>query len=298
MGSWACQLVGLTPIDQLGEWLQLANSGDGSTTIASRRNVVRRTCTAACLTLGGSGIGEIAVGTKIKMAIRTGAGLEETLEVPGPGGTLRVAAGRPGHSSGVWRIWATRTKSDVYVAARALAGSIKFSLHESGDWRHQWVTKARAVEYQNTENRVLDQWVRPPRGAGGWTRGLTIWIPGDDVIDNRDPQRLHSGVEWLPAPPPGSAYGIHVVLAETNHGFVQVENAIAMPAFFLADGHVVLVGISVHQLDEGARSWLDEQRTRTKARSIAKGRPDPGTRIAVFGRDHEGTRAVWDLAWG
>ncbi len=70
-----------------------------------------------------------------------------------------------------------------------------------------------------------------------------------------------------------------------------------MPGFFLADGHVVLVGISTHQLDEGAQSWLNEQRTRVQAEAITKSRPARGSRIAVFGSDQEGTRAVWDLAW-
>ena len=235
--------------------------------------------------------------SRITLVLRNTHGLEERLEVSGPGGTVRVAVGRPGHSSGVWRIWATATKSDVYVAARALAGTLKFSLHESGDWRHQWVTKARALKFGGTEDRLLDRWERPPSGPGGWTRGPTIWIPGEDVADNLDPQRMHAGVEWLPAPPPGSAYGIHVVLAETNRGFVQLSNAIAMPGFFLADGHVVLVGISTHQLDEGAQSWLNEQRTRVQAEAITKSRPARGSRIAVFGSDQEGTRAVWDLAW-
>ena len=79
--------------------------------------------------------------------------------------------------------------------------------------------------------------------------------------------------------------------------FRSTRYAIAMPGFFLAAGSVVLVGISAHQLDEGARSWLDEQRTRVQAEAITKGRPAPGSRIAVFGSDDEGTRAVWDLAW-
>lgn len=138
----------------------------------------------------------------ITLVLRNAHGLEERLEVSGPGGTVRVAVGRPGHSSGVWRIWATATKSDVYVAARALAGTLKFSLHESGDWRHQWVTKARALTFGGTEDRLLDRWERPPSGPSGWTRGLTIWIPGEDVTDNRDPERMHADVEWLPAPPP------------------------------------------------------------------------------------------------
>ena len=47
--------------------------------------------------------------------------------------TARLSVGRPdGPSSGVFRIWSPKGKSDVYASMRGIAGQVKISLHESG----------------------------------------------------------------------------------------------------------------------------------------------------------------------
>lgn len=56
---------------------------------------------------------------------------------------IRFAVGVPGRRSTLWRLWANRAKDDVYLATRRSAGIFKFSLHESGDWRLQWVGQDR-----------------------------------------------------------------------------------------------------------------------------------------------------------
>jgi len=48
-----------------------------------------------------------------------GAEVVEQADTGGPGGTIRIAVGRPGFHSGVWRVWAGRSQSDVYVARPA-----------------------------------------------------------------------------------------------------------------------------------------------------------------------------------
>ena len=73
--------------------------------------------------------------------------MEETLEIPAviaePRSTrhtladgefvARLAVGRPAEpSSGVFRIWSPKGKSDVYAGMRGIAGQVKISLHESG----------------------------------------------------------------------------------------------------------------------------------------------------------------------
>jgi hypothetical protein len=103
----------------------------------------------------------------VTLVLKDSHGQQDGVDVHGPGGTIRVVVGRPGHRSIVWRAWANQNKSDVFVAARVLAGTQKFSLHESGDWRNQWVTKEKAQRFTSQENRVLDQWPRPPAGLRG-----------------------------------------------------------------------------------------------------------------------------------
>jgi hypothetical protein len=47
---------------------------------------------------------------------------------------IRIGIGsRDGPKSGVWRIWAGKGKSDVYVAVRSYTGIFKVSLHETGE---------------------------------------------------------------------------------------------------------------------------------------------------------------------
>lgn len=48
-----------------------------------------------------------------------------SIPITGVGGTIRVCVGKVGERSGVWRIWANKGSSDVYVAARNLAGAQK-----------------------------------------------------------------------------------------------------------------------------------------------------------------------------
>jgi hypothetical protein len=235
--------------------------------------------------------------SRIVLAVRNADGHREDVDVPGPGGTIRIAVGRAGCHSGVWRIWAGPNQSDVYVSARVLAGKLKFSLHESGDWRLQWLSKAQATQYANTESRIIDQWPSPSSGPGGWTKGLTVWVPGQDIVDIPDDRHRLDGVDWLPAPATNVAIGVHVVIAETGHGFVPVTGAAPFAGFWLADGRVVLVVVSAHRLDAGARAWLDERRAAARVAVRAKGDPGSGTRMAVFGSHTDGSRAVWDLAW-
>jgi hypothetical protein len=220
-----------------------------------------------------------------------------TFPLKGSGGTIRVAVGRPGRRSGVWRIWANRGKSDVYVAARSIAGIQKFSLHESGDWRHQWVTPQKAEEFTADRNRVIDRWPRPPEGPGGWTKAMSIWVPKQDVQEIEEDDQTSEGVAWTPEPSDGFAAGIHVVVAKTDLGFVRVSGARPLGGFPLAGGDVALVLIGMAEVDAQQRQRLEEFR----ARALAMVPPErlasaKAPRVSLFGFDEHGNRIVWDLA--
>ncbi len=151
-------------------------------------------------------------------------GHERTGKLPGPGGTVRVAAGSAGGArSTVWRVWANRTSSDVYVAARVLAGVNKISLHESGDWRYQWVRPEPAERYAPGQGRLIGRWPRPPAVGAGWTRGLAIWVPEPDLVPIPDDTEDGQGVTWIPKPPRGKVATFQVVVAKPNLGIVQLQ---------------------------------------------------------------------------
>src|SRR5664279_4401308 len=83
-----------------------------------------------------------------------------SIHITGVGGTIRVCVGKVGERSSVWRIWANKRSSDVYVAARTIAGVQRFSLHQSGVWRYAWTASAAQDHVPEDQDRVIDRWQR------------------------------------------------------------------------------------------------------------------------------------------
>jgi hypothetical protein len=120
---------------------------------------------------------------------------------------LRVIVGDEGGGprSQLWRIWAGKGTSDVYVGARPIAGDVRVSLHESGKWRFAFTERhmRRPEPLIPTDiNRAKHKWDRPPPFAPGLTRAFSIDIPASElrVPSRSDP--LRKPALWLPPPPP------------------------------------------------------------------------------------------------
>lgn len=217
--------------------------------------------------------------------------------VSGPGGVIRVAVGRLGFRSSIWRVWAGPVKIDVYVAARSLGEYQKFSLHESGDWRQQWRTSEHALKYTGQSRRTIDRWARPAEWPGGWTPALSIWVPPgglSEVPDDRPPKR--GGVTYLPEPAPGHALGMHVVLAATDRGYVKTGGTLPVAAFWIASAEVVLLVAERRELTDKDLAWLRGNHEQAVARLPEEQRPKAGLRVTLHGRDDHGIRWIWDLA--
>ncbi|MFE3100371.1 hypothetical protein [Nocardia tengchongensis] len=234
----------------------------------------------------------------VSLTLQIGDGEQETVELPGPGGTIRCGVGEPGCRSGVWRIWSNPKKSDVYVAIRALAGYQKWSLHESGDWRFQWLTDARAAEFSGSTNRIIDQWEQPAEvGASGMTKGFSIWVrPSDIVAIDNDDDPGHAKVQWLPAPPPGYAMGVHIIVARPDQGFVHLPGAFPFDGYTLADGRVVLVLMQRREFTEEANAGLRDTQREWISRSDVDWETVASPRMVMSGSDDQGNRFVWDAA--
>jgi len=101
----------------------------------------------------------------VVLCLETSKGQRATVNLGGPGGHIRFAVGEPGTAlSGVWTAWSNKNKSDIYVSTRSIAGLLKISLHESGDWRLQWtnqdVAAVHAPEGDFRDWEAIRTWAR------------------------------------------------------------------------------------------------------------------------------------------
>jgi hypothetical protein len=71
-----------------------------------------------------------------------------------------------GPRSAVWYLWTGKGTSDVYIAARALIGNLKVSLHESGVWRIAFTEEHKEGQAStHDKDRVIERWNRPYSGV-------------------------------------------------------------------------------------------------------------------------------------
>lgn len=221
--------------------------------------------------------------------------------VLGSGGTARVAVGEVGARSSVWRIWANKTTSDVYVAARTVAGEQKFSFHQSGDWRYAWTRHAAQQNPQMVgPSRVKDQWRRPEADAAGWTPALSIWVRHQDVpVDLPDTTR-EDDVIWVPRPDLGQAAGIHLSFMAPDGEWQEFPAGTSfrmLQAIRLANEEVLAVWSTMRAVTEAEEALLDDGRRRAFAALPAlTSFTHPGMRMAQFTTNEVGHRMVWDSA--
>lgn len=198
----------------------------------------------------------------VTMAVRDKHGNSESVVLPGLGGTIRVVVGEPGRQSGSWRIWAPPHKFDVYIGVRAILGFQKWSLHETGDWRHQWVDSeqaaAKAAEFGFTDDRIIDRWRQPEEiGATGWIKGFSIRVRHQDLVEVAKPEKVPADALWVPSPPEGHVVGLHVVIASPDRGEVTVTGAIPLGGFTLVNGRAVLLVVSVERVPDEQNQMIE-----------------------------------------
>ncbi|MGY2148840.1 hypothetical protein ACW9HM_05120 [Nocardia gipuzkoensis] len=211
---------------------------------------------------------------------------------------IRVGVGSPGRQSGIWRIWSSNGKHDVYIAARNTMQIQKWSLHESGDWRYQWCTHSAAQDFAGTAERILDRWERPDEiAATGWTKGFSIFVRYEDVVDIPDHDG-GAGVSWLPTPSEGHQIGMHLVIARPDRGFVGLgEMGLHLvDGFAMANNHVVLLLANELPIDEQANEALNAEVRRALSLMRADVPWSPGLRMMLYGGDQVGGRRVHDIA--
>lgn len=213
---------------------------------------------------------------------------------------MRFVVGEPGRQSSVWRIWAPKNKCDIYIAIRTIIGVQKWSLHQSGDWRYQYLTDEIADEHGHGGGRIIDQWQQPDElGDSGWTHGFTIRVRHQDLVEVAEPAPVPADALWIPAPPEGQALSIDVVIARPDRGLMELKRMLPVPVFSLVDGRVVVLVCSMAPVDDVQEEMAAKAHDRILEMAAARGmdvRAMAAPRAAVSGNNSHGDRFVWDIA--
>lgn len=178
---------------------------------------------------------------------------ERTFTIPPAGdkSAIRFAVGEPGRRSSIWRLWAPPKKDDVYFGTRRNTGSFKVSLHESGDYRIQWVAQdSDAVLFTGRDlkgSRIIAQWERLQPVKDGWSEDLGLLVPTSDIAEVPGDTGMLKDVQWLPPAPPGGVVEFRIVRIEPGKRAYDITNLAALGVFTyvngfrLAGGEVVLL---------------------------------------------------------
>ena len=227
----------------------------------------------------------------------------------------RFTVGEPGHRSSVWRLWANKDRGDVYLGTRQSAGIFKVSLHESGDWRLQFISENPADRGQvrftpergrEPQGRILSRWRRPAAGRTGWTEALSIWVPSEDLITIPNDDQAAEGVRWMTPAPTGCAVEFRVFLVEPNQGGVDLSAGLIgahatlglLDGFTLATGEVVLIFLATSQLSAQLHTEIAERLERQRQVIPANWdlSPTSGPRAAIYSFDPDDHFNIWDLS--
>lgn len=225
--------------------------------------------------------------------------INHELQPANPKRPIYVAVGEPGHRSGVWRIWAnppSTGKSDVYVTARSIAGVQKFSLHESGDFRHQWVTGDAASRFTSSPDKRIYAWQRGPEHDGWITKGLTVFFPAGERDRITDDGSHPESTIWLPEGEPGSVWVLHIVFARPDQGEAAMPGIIPLDGFTLPNGSALMVFGQHRPITDIETEHLTTARAAIPWDQF----PDLGAvqalRLTLHSEADTGERSVWEVA--
>jgi hypothetical protein len=217
---------------------------------------------------------------------------------------VRFAVGsRAGLRSSAWRIWSAKNSTDVYLAARALAGVQKISLDESGSWSYSFLSEEKAAPFSAPgASRHVDIWQRPPEFGQGWRRGFAVIVPWTEL--RVWPEVEEGAIEFAPHPGHGHWAIIEIVFgaAGTTTSLV-FDEMYALGSLELVDGGEAKVIARRHRPTPEEAALLAGQREQTiqtlvqSPESVARLKDQKGIlRAAVYGELEDATRAWIELA--
>lgn len=206
-----------------------------------------------------------------------------------------------GHRAATWRVWTPAGKADIYLATRALGGTLKASLHKSGKWHVAYGQKTfeKVVEgaIPRQKDRFLKKWPRPKPIAPGVTLAFRIVTPHSAVTSPIG--EADKNVTWLPNCPPLRATEIDIMIISPTTpvtGWPGKNKMGTKPvgSYKLENGELVWVVywvVDMPNLSAAAKGSVQFYRGRTK-----DDLKSDHLRALAFGEEPDGSRVIYDCA--
>lgn len=209
-----------------------------------------------------------------------------------------------GHRAATWRLWTEtgKGKSEVYLAARSLGGTLKASLHESGKWHNAYTQHAfeRDVEGAITKqkDRFLEKWPRPKDIAPGITLAFRIVTPWSSTTSPIEESKTKN-VIWLPNAPKPKSTEIDVIFTKPTVSVPDWPGSRSMGTELI--GSILLenketVWAVYWIIDTPDFSPLEKGTGGFYKGKSRKDLESDSIRALVFGTEPDGSRTMYDCA--
>ena len=218
-----------------------------------------------------------------------------------PQKSIRFAVRDGDLRGGTWKLWTDTGASEVYLACRSLGGTLKTSLHASGNWHVAFTQKAFEEQIEgaipSASDRFIEKWMRPPEVCPGTTLAYRVVVPSGAVTS---PLSVLDGkVSWVPNPPLGEATEIDIFLVRgglrpgTWPGQRSMGTSL-IGSFTLENGSTVFAVSHVIAMPE---TGIPPVGKATLAKGIKRSDVEQATlRGVAFGKEPDGSRTIYDLA--
>jgi len=222
---------------------------------------------------------------------------------------LRFAVGTyDGSRSAVWRAWrhGNASKSDIFLASRSLAGTLKISFHESGEIRDAFTSQyygQLVTRGQGAPGRVRVAWRRASYEATGSARIYQVCFPHSELRSWPLEGGLSAGdVTWIPATPDYETTCVEFLVTKPGLDTIEMKNL--KPAtkgpiahWYLPSGENFLVVPRYANLEPALATNI-----RVAVAKITMGigppvAPEPSLRMNLVVNPSDGLGATIETAW-
>lgn len=183
------------------------------------------------------------------------------------------AVAADGRRSTIWRVFAKRGKSDVYLLSRPLGELAKVSLHESGRWRTAFINQDVADRYLVPgADRSFDKFSPPlDEVAPGWVEAYGVLLP-DSELQRYEPEQSTRAVVELASPGAGQGIYVSVLLGDPDASpFPRSDGQQEIGSFLLADGRQVLLVAETVPVPPNLQEAIEQTRRAARQAAVDRG---------------------------